>query len=201
MAPKPSRNFLQVATLFMCTFAVGAGVWHLGGAMAPDASAEIKPRTVFDLQSLAPGEEARFLAGNKHIIVRRLTEAQTEEVRAVPLAELLDQDAANANLAPDALATFEIRALELDGIFVVLENRGISPFSYFLPDHGDFGGWWEGLYAAHYDVLGRLRKGHGINMPIPAYEVLEDGRIGFWHHDRGMTEDELDRILYGAPSS
>ncbi|MEO0989821.1 MAG: hypothetical protein AAFX00_02605 [Pseudomonadota bacterium] len=202
MAPKPRRNFLHVATLFMCTFAVGAGFWHLGGAMAPDATQKMRPLTFFDPQTLAPGEVSHFPVHKTLVYVRRLTDEQIAEIRAVNVAELPDTDAANANLAADALATFENRTLELGGTFVVVEGRGINEYTYFLPDVGNVNGWFEGRYAAHYDVLGRLRKGYGTNMPVPAYDVTEDGRIGFWpERTQPLTEDQLDRILYGPGSS
>lgn len=52
-----------------------------------------------------------------------------------------------------------------------------NKFQYLLPRAEDFEGFFEGRYAAHFDLAGRIRKGGGsANLTVISAEYFDDGQ-------------------------
>jgi len=103
------------------------------------------------------------------VFVRRRTPAEIEAARAVPLEDLVDTGAENANLPSEAAATDQNRAMDETGEWLVMigvcTHLGCVPIGN---ESGDFGGWFCPCHGSHYDTAGRIRKGPAPrNLPVP----------------------------------
>lgn len=193
------RSFFSYATLGMGMLAAGAGIYGLGKSLSPSTS-DIPERwaTKFDLRGLRAGEPQTIVSNGKPFFVMKLTDRQVSQERAVPVAALADPTARNDNLAHDALATVPNRTIEADGKYVVF--LGLCPRLGCVPLHntGNFGGWFCPCGSAHFDALGRVRMGPtSINLQVPRYRVSETAELMLVDWTEGVSEDTLDRLLYG----
>lgn len=192
------RHLLTYATLGMGGLVGGAGLFGLGKAFGPseDVLAEDVWAPRIELPKIEPGAAFVFKVGGLPLFVRRLTPSQIEDARSVNPEDLLDPLAKNPNLENTATATLQNRSLQFNGTYVVLDGRCPRLGCVPIADTGDYGGWFCPCGGAHFDVLGRVRKGPSPrNMFIPRYKVSEAGLlIGVGASD--LSEKELDRILY-----
>ena len=126
--------------------------------------------------------------------MRRRTPQEIEAARAVPVDELLDPLARNANLPENAPATDENR-LTPTGAGSGAENaarnaewlilRGICTHLGCTPEAstpqsrlGEYGGWLCACHGSQYDTAGRVRVGPAPrNLDVPPYEFLSETRI------------------------
>jgi ubiquinol-cytochrome c reductase iron-sulfur subunit len=103
----------------------------------------------------------------------------------VPLDQLVDQAAENANLAADAPATDENRSLPnpegsefAAGTWLV--QMGVCTHLGCVPlgESGDFGGWFCPCHGSHYDTAGRIRRGPAPrNLPVPVAAFVDAATI------------------------
>ena len=101
--------------------------------------------------------------------------------KQVPLDELKDPIARNANLDSSAPATDENRAAAGKEQWLVMvgvcTHLGCVP----LGQQGDYGGWFCPCHGSQYDTAGRIRSGPAPeNLPIPPFAFTNDTtlRIG-----------------------
>jgi ubiquinol-cytochrome c reductase iron-sulfur subunit len=131
-----------------------------------------------DVADLEPGTQMTVKWLGKPVFIRRRTEAEIEQARAVDVVDLPDPNAENANLAAGSLATDENRAMAGKEDWLVMmgvcTHLGCVP----LGDAGDFGGWFCPCHGSHYDTAGRIRKGPAPrNLDIPIAEFVDDTTI------------------------
>ena len=110
-------------------------------------------------------------------------EQKIKAARAVPLADLPDVDARNANASPvvgetETYAEDSNRSLDETGEWLVMmgvcTHLGCVP----LGDAGDFGGWFCPCHGSHYDTAGRIRKGPAPeNLPVPVATFIDANTI------------------------
>ena len=94
----------------------------------------------------------------------------------MPLAELKDPVARNANLAADAPATDVDRSAG-EGKENWLVMVGVCTHLGCVPlgQQGDFGGWFCPCHGSHYDTAGRIRKGPAPeNLAVPTFAFISD---------------------------
>ena len=134
-----------------------------------------------DLSSIAPGQVVTVKWRGKPVFIRRRAAEEIEAARAVPLTDLVDTLADNANLDAAADASDEHRTLDEAGEWLVMmgvcTHLGCVP----LVNQGDFGGWFCPCHGSHYDTAGRIRKGPAPkNLVVPDYLFTSDSlvRIG-----------------------
>ncbi len=171
------RDFLYVATGVAGAVAVGAAVWPLVDQMNPSADVLALASIQVDVSVVEPGTQLTVSWRGKPVFIRRRTDEEIAAARAVPLGDLKDPIARNANLAGDAPATDEDRALDQTGEWLVMvgvcTHLGCVP----LGEAGDFGGWFCPCHGSHYDTAGRIRRGPAPeNLHIPLAEMA-DGTI------------------------
>lgn len=162
------RDFLYYATGGAGVVAVGAAVWPLVNQMNPSADVQALSSIRVDVSNLEPGAQLTVKWLGKPVFIRRRTEEEIAAERAVPLADLPDQIARNANGTDGAEATDENRALDENGEWLV--QMGVCTHLGCVPlaDSGEFGGWFCPCHGSHYDLSGRIRKGPAPeNLPIP----------------------------------
>ena len=172
------RDFLYIATGAMGAVGAGALAWPFVDQMNPDASALALASIEVDVSAVEEGQSVRVMWRGKPVFIRYRTAAEVEEAQSVPLADLPDPLARNANLAAEAEATDVNRGVEGNEALIVMvgvcTHLGCVP----LGEAGDFGGWFCPCHGSHYDTAGRIRLGPAPeNLLIPPFEFISDGVI------------------------
>ena len=162
---KPNRrDFILTATTAAGAVGVGAAVWPLIDQMNPDASVKALASTEVDVSGVEPGQSITVLWRGKPVFIKRRTEKEISEARAVKINDLKhpekDEDRAKN---PEWLV-----------MLGVCTHLGCVP----LGDKGDYNGWFCPCHGSHYDTSGRIRKGPApVNMEIPKYEFVNSNTI------------------------
>ena len=161
------RDFIYTASTVVGVVGVGAAAWPLIDQMNPDASVKALATTEVDVSLVKPGQSITVLWRGKPVFIKRRTENEITEAKAVSLTELKhpekDEDRASN---PEWLV-----------MLGVCTHLGCVP----LADKGDYNGWFCPCHGSHYDTSGRIRKGPApLNLEVPPYEFVTDDiiRIG-----------------------
>jgi ubiquinol-cytochrome c reductase iron-sulfur subunit len=173
------RDFLFYATAGAGVVATGAAVWPLVNQMNPSADVQALASIQVDVAGVAEGTQLTVKWLGKPVFIRRRTPAEIEAGRAVEISDLIDPNAENANIAGEAPATDENRALSESGEWLVM--MGVCTHLGCVPigdGSGDFGGWFCPCHGSHYDTAGRIRKGPAPrNLPVPVAAFLDETTI------------------------
>ncbi|MFD1881728.1 ubiquinol-cytochrome c reductase iron-sulfur subunit [Paracoccus pacificus] len=167
------RDFLFYATAGAGAVATGAAGWALVNQMNPSADVLALSSIRVDVSAVEQGTQLTVKWLGKPVFIRRRMPAEIEAARAVPLSDLIDQSAENAN-KPDEPATDENRAMDEAGEWLVMigvcTHLGCVPIGNGA---GDFGGWFCPCHGSHYDTAGRIRKGpapQNLHIPVVAFD-------------------------------
>ena len=139
--------------------------------------------TEVDLSPVEEGQAITVMWRGKPIFIRHRTTKEIEEAKAVPLDDLIDPIARNANLPEDAPATDENRAGKDRENWLVMigicTHLGCIPKGQAIGDpKGDYDGWFCPCHGSQYDSAGRIRVGPAPqNMAIPPYAFTSDTKI------------------------
>ncbi len=172
------RDFLYFATAGAGTVAAGAAAWTLVNQMNPSADVQALASIQVDVSGVETGTQLTVKWLGKPVFIRRRTEEEIQKGREVPLGDLIDQNAENAN-KPGEAATDENRTLDEAGEWLVMigvcTHLGCVPIG---DGAGDFGGWFCPCHGSHYDTAGRIRKGPAPqNLLIPVAAFVDDSTI------------------------
>ncbi len=173
------RDFLYYAAGGAGAVTVGAAVWPLVNQMNPSADVRALSSIRVDVSDVEPGTQLTVKWLGKPIFIRRRTEEEIAEARAVELGELPDNASRNENLSGDTSGGDENRSIppfsgEDTGEWLVMQGVCTHLGCVPLGDAGDFGGWFCPCHGSHYDTSGRIRKGPApTNLPVPV-AVFED---------------------------
>ena len=162
------RDFLYYATGGAGVVATGAAVWPLVNQMNPSADVQALSSIRVDISGVEPGTQITVKWLGKPVFIRRRTQEEIDEATGVPISELPDPDARNANIALGAEATDANRALDETGEW--LDQMGVCTHLGCVPlgDAGEFNGWFCPCHGSHYDTAGRIRKGPAPeNLHVP----------------------------------
>ena len=175
------RDFLYIATGAVAAMGAASAAWPLIDQMNPTASVLALASIEIDLTPVAVGQAVTVIFRGHPLFIRRRTPAEIAAANAVPVSELLDPLARNANLPDDAQATVANRGTKPEWLIVsgVCTHLGCTPqASTPQSPQGDFGGWLCHCHGSQYDVAGRVRKGPAPqNLDIPVYSFLSPTRI------------------------
>ena len=162
---KPKRrDFLYTASYAVGAVGFGAAVLPLIDQMMPDASVKALATTEVDVSLIEPGKSITVLWRGKPVFIKRRTQEEIAEARAVKLDDLIDPE------------KDEDRAKNPEWLVMlgVCTHLGCVP----LEDKGDYNGWFCPCHGSHYDTSGRIRKGPAPqNMEIPKYEFVNSNII------------------------
>ncbi|MBB5751992.1 ubiquinol-cytochrome c reductase iron-sulfur subunit [Prosthecomicrobium pneumaticum] len=177
LAEPTRRDFLYIATGAVGAVGVAAAVWPFINQMNPDASALALSTVEVDIGSIAPGASIKVMWRGKPVFIRNRTPEEIQSAAGVPVAELPDPDARNAN-HPGADASDANRAAAGKENWLIMvgvcTHLGCIP----LGEQGEFGGWFCPCHGSVYDTAGRIRRGPAPeNMHVPVYSFLTDTRI------------------------
>ncbi|WP_417809214.1 ubiquinol-cytochrome c reductase iron-sulfur subunit [Thioclava sp.] len=172
------RDFLYYATAGTGAVVTGAAVWPLVNQMNASADVKAMSSIYVDISGVETGTQLTVKWRGKPVFIRRRTQEEIDMARAVPLDELVDISAENAN-KPDAEATDENRTMDEAGEWLVMigvcTHLGCVPIGNMS---GDFGGWFCPCHGSHYDSAGRIRKGPAPrNLDIPVAQFTDDTTI------------------------
>ena len=172
------RDFLYYATAGAGAVTAGAAVWPLVNQMNPSADVKALSSIRVDVADLEVGTQLTVKWLGKPVFIRRRTEEEISDARAVDLADLPDGDARNNNIGA-APATDENRAMDENGEWLVM--LGVCTHLGCVPlgdGAGDFHGWFCPCHGSHYDSSGRIRKGPAPeNLPVPVAEFVDETTI------------------------
>ena len=173
------RDFLYYATGGAAAVTTGAAVWPLVNQMNPSADVQALASIRVDVSGLAEGTQLTVKWRGKPVFIRLRTADEIEAARAVPLTDLFDPNAENANLPESTPALDQNRTLDADGKWLVM--LGVCTHLGCVPignASGDFGGWFCPCHGSHYDTAGRIRKGPAPrNLPVPVARFDGDSTI------------------------
>ncbi len=176
------RDFLYVATAATGVVAVGAAVWPLVDQMNPSADVLALSSIEVDISGVDVGTQLTVKWRGKPIFIRRRTEKEIKEGRAVKLSELVDpvdyvwEDPNHKKPMP---ALDQNRTMDKEGQWLVMigvcTHLGCVP----LGNHdGEYGGWFCPCHGSYYDSAGRIRRGPAPrNLDIPLAVWINDTTI------------------------
>lgn len=172
------RDFLYYATAGAGAIGVGAAGWTLIDQMNPSADVQALASIQVDVSDVEVGTQLTVKWLGKPVFIRRRTEKEIDEARAVDLSDLVDQGAENEN-KPGEPALDENRTLDEAGEWLVMigvcTHLGCVPIG---DGAGDYDGWFCPCHGSHYDTSGRIRKGPApTNLPVPIAEFIDDTTI------------------------
>jgi ubiquinol-cytochrome c reductase iron-sulfur subunit len=98
----------------------GAAVWPLVNQMNPSADVQALASIRVDVSGLEEGAQLTVKWRGKPVFIRLRTEKEIAEGRAVPLEDLFDTSAENANLPDGTDASDQNRTLDADGKWLVM---------------------------------------------------------------------------------
>jgi len=172
------RDFLYIATGAMAAVGAAAVAWPLIDQMNPDAAALALASIEVDISALEPGMSLTVMWRGKPVFIRNRTQQEIDEAKAVPVSALPDRLARNPNIAADAPATDENRAVA--GKEAWLVQIGICTHLGCVPlgQQGEYGGYFCPCHGSVYDTAGRIRQGPAPeNLHIPVYSFVTDTRL------------------------
>ncbi|WP_172327699.1 ubiquinol-cytochrome c reductase iron-sulfur subunit [Mangrovicoccus sp. HB161399] len=173
------RDFLYYATAGAGVVATGAAVWPLVNQMNPSADVSALSSIRVDVSGVETGTQLTVQWLGKPVFIRHRTPEDIEYAKGVPLTDLVDTNARNANL-PDANAeaTDDNRAMAGKEEWLVMmgvcTHLGCVP----LANAGDYHGWFCPCHGSHYDAAGRIRRGPAPqNLPVPVAAFEDETTI------------------------
>nr|WP_251364773.1 ubiquinol-cytochrome c reductase iron-sulfur subunit [Falsiruegeria litorea] len=169
------RDFLYYATAGAGAVTAGAAVWPLVNQMNPSADVQALSSIRVDVSGVEVGTQISVKFLGKPVFIRRRTQGEIDEARAVELSDLIDNDDRNAN-KPGLDASDENRTMDEAGEWLVM--MGVCTHLGCVPlgdGAGDFHGWFCPCHGSHYDTSGRIRKGPAPeNLPVPVAEFVDE---------------------------
>jgi len=175
------RDFLYIATGGFAAVGAAAVAWPIIDQMNPDASVQALAAIEVDLSAIEVGQAVTVKWQGKPVFVRRRTQKEIDEARAVKVADLPDPYARNDKLPSNAPATDEDRAPRPEWMIVVgiCTHLGCVPLGQKEGDpRGEWGGWFCPCHGSQYDTAGRIRKGPApYNLEVPVYDFIQDTKI------------------------
>ncbi|RWX78639.1 ubiquinol-cytochrome c reductase iron-sulfur subunit [Neorhizobium lilium] len=170
------RDFLYLTTGMAGAVGVAAVAWPFIDQMRPDASTLALASIEVNVAALEPGMSLTVKWRGKPVFIRNRTQQEVEAANAVPLGELKDPVARNANLPVDAQATGADRSggQGKENWIVMIgscTHLGCVP----LGQSGEYNGWFCPCHGSVYDTAGRIRKGPAPqNLAIPNFKFTSD---------------------------
>ena len=177
------RDVILVAAAGFAAVGAAAALWPLLDQMNPDQSALSLATTDVDLSHIDVGQAITVMWRGKPIFIRRRADDEIAAAKSVPVDDLPDPYARNANLPDDAPASDENRAGKDREPWLVMigicTHLGCIPKGQAVGDNrGEFGGWFCPCHGSQYDSSGRIRQGPApLNLAIPPYAFISDSKI------------------------
>jgi len=175
------RDFLYIATGAAATVGALFAIWPFLDQMNPSSAVLAAASIEVEIGAIQPGQQVVFKWRGHPLFVRRRTPKEIAEACAIPVSELPDPLARNANRADDAPATDANRAVKPEWLVLlgVCTHLGCTPtVSTPQVPQGSYGGWLCHCHGSEYDTAGRIRKGPAPqNLAVPPYAFTGSTKI------------------------
>ncbi|MBX4866653.1 MULTISPECIES: ubiquinol-cytochrome c reductase iron-sulfur subunit [Rhizobium] len=173
------RDFLYLTTGMAGAVGAAAFAWPFIDQMRPDASTLALASIEVDVASLEPGMSLTVKWRGKPIFIRNRTPEEVKAAADVPMSDLKDPVARNANLPADAQATGVDRSGgEGKENWIVMIGTCTHLGCVPLGQAGEYNGWFCPCHGSVYDTAGRIRKGPAPeNLAIPTFSFVSDTKI------------------------
>ncbi|ATN35075.1 ubiquinol-cytochrome c reductase iron-sulfur subunit [Rhizobium sp. ACO-34A] len=170
------RDFLYLTTGMAGAVGAVAAVWPFIDQMRPDASTLALASIEVDVSALEPGMSLTVKWRGKPVFIRNRTDKEVEDAKAVPVAELKDPVARNANVDAAEQATDLARSAgEGKENWIVMIGSCTHLGCVPLGQAGEYNGWFCPCHGSVYDTAGRIRKGPAPeNLHIPNFAFVSD---------------------------
>lgn len=165
--PKATRrDFIYVAGVAVGAVGVAGVAWPVINTMNPDQSVLALSSTEVDISGIAEGSAVTVVWRGSPVFIRHRTQAEIEEARAVPMADLKDPQADQDRVQEGHEQWLVMIAL--------CTHLGCIP----VGESGEYDGWFCPCHGSQYDTSGRIRKGPAPkNLVVPPYTFLSDTAI------------------------
>jgi ubiquinol-cytochrome c reductase iron-sulfur subunit len=145
--------------------------------MNPAADTLALASTEVDVSKLQEGQSMTAVWRGKPVFIRRRTQKEIDEARAVPMSDLKDPQKDEDRVAH---STFNGQSMPQYLVMVgVCTHLGCVPLGQKPTDpHGEFDGWFCPCHGSQYDSSGRIRKGPAPkNLEVPPYQFTDATHI------------------------
>ncbi|MEO0498923.1 MAG: ubiquinol-cytochrome c reductase iron-sulfur subunit [Pseudomonadota bacterium] len=163
------RDFIHIATGSMLAVGGAMVAWPFIHQMNPSADVKALATIEVDLNALEPGMGMKAMFRGKPLFIRRRTQEEITQAKAV-----------DVNTLPDPQAD-EDRAENPEFLVLlgVCTHLGCVPLGTGSGEKkGDYNGWYCPCHGSHYDTSGRIRKGPApYNLEVPYYQYTSDTTI------------------------
>jgi len=189
-APETTRrDFLYIATGGVAAVGAALTAWPFIDQMNPSSAVLALASIEADITPIQLGQQVVFNWRGHPLFVRRRTPQEISTAKAVPLSDLIDPIARNANLPDNAPATDENRVATGDAnhtgkeewlvVVGVCTHLGCTPtVSTPQSPQGEYGGWLCHCHGSQYDVAGRVRHGPAPqNLAVPPWTFVSPTKI------------------------
>ena len=171
------REFLYLAAGAMGGVGVACAAYPLIQSMNPAADVLALSTTEADLGALKEGQSLTVVWRGKPVFIRKRTQAEIDEARAVPMNDLKDPQSDQDRVRQSVFGGKDMpEYLVMIGICTHL---GCVPLGQKPTDpHGNYDGWFCPCHGSQYDASGRIRQGPAPkNLEIPPYTFTEAAKI------------------------
>jgi ubiquinol-cytochrome c reductase iron-sulfur subunit len=161
------RDFMVLTASAVAGVGAAATAVPFINSMNPAKDVKALASVEVDISSLQPGDEMKVKWRGKPVFIKRRTQKQMQEAKAVADKDLIDPERDE-----DRVKKGKEEYLVVLG---VCTHLGCVPLG---KESGDFGAWFCPCHGSHYDVSGRIRKGPAPkNLIVPDYEFISDSVI------------------------
>lgn len=117
-----------------------------------------------EIGDIPEGKTVTVMWQGKPVFLRKRTDHEIEEMRAVPLDALKDPQTDEERLGEGRWAVF----------MAVCTHLGCVP----VIDQGSYGAYFCPCHGSHYDHSGRIRKGPApLNLEVPPFKLLDENTL------------------------
>jgi ubiquinol-cytochrome c reductase iron-sulfur subunit len=171
------RDFLVLTAGAMAGVGACVTAYPLVQSMNPAADVLAMSTTEVDVSALQAGQAMTVMWRGKPVFIRRRTQKEVDEARAVPMNDLKDPQADEDRVRQSVVSGKEDP--EWLVMIGVCTHLGCIPLGQKPTDpHGEFDGWFCPCHGSQYDSSGRIRKGPAPkNLEIPPYQFSDATHI------------------------
>ena len=160
------RDFIMLAAAAMGGVGAASLGWPFVNSMNPSADVLALSSVEVDLTPVKAGQGIKVMWRGMPVFIRRRTPQELEQVRKVPMGELIDPESDEKRVKQGH-----------DEWLVVV---GVCTHLGCIPNanQGDYNGWFCPCHGSQYDASGRVRHGPAPkNLAVPEYSFLSPSKI------------------------
>lgn len=165
------RDFIHVASGALIGVGAALTAWPFIDQMNPSADVKALATVEVDISAIEPGSGIKVKFRGKPAFIRRRTQAEIAEARAVSIEGMIDPES-DADRVKEGREEYLV-------VMGVCTHLGCVPLGTAKGEkRGDYNGWFCPCHGSHYDLSGRIRRGPAPkNLEIPYYEFKSDTKI------------------------